>query len=498
MAINPMRVTNRPRQGMSGGGGGLFSPVNAVDELRRIKELEAEQRAKEAMASASQGGFQAQQAAKFYQEGIDALGTIGGGVTEAIKGSGLLGEDLTKRFDEGSRLDLARKKQTFKEKMILKYKDASADGVITKDEYAAIAADMEAAGFHAEALQVRKTASEEYGTKFEQDELEVKREAAAARKSAAGSNRLGKGASTFLVDITDKDGNIVTKGATPIINHKTGEVTFKYSPLEGTPRGTRHLNPQGARLYFGERQEGIEGPKRDTLDYRAELLKKTERFKANLEISTDAAKQYATWALDSRRANIEAGSVAGQGVNRIRHMLSYLADLKAAGEDQGKVDAAIKKWKRLVGVEADDAATFRTQAQAILLKDLKRLMGPKATDLDLIKMEETYPSESQTIAGNQAILRRILERYNNEIWGGNWHINNRGKKGTPEKFAEAIQERFKKLGALKNPLKYIKNDKQTFDEWYNLLPPGAYILIPPKELAKRGLPNKRTVSHKRM
>lgn len=132
-------------------------------------------------------------------------------------------------------------------------------------------------------------------------------------------------------------------------------------------------------------------------------------------------------------------------------MLSYLDDLKAAGENQGKVDAAIKKWKRLVGVEADDAATFRTQAQFILLKDLKRLMGAKATDLDLIKMEETYPSESQSIAGNQAILRRILERYNNEIWGGNWHINNRGEKGTPEKFAKAIQERFKKLGALKKP-----------------------------------------------
>ena len=80
-----MRVTNRPRRGVSGGGGGLFSPVDPVDELRRIKELEAAQRAKEAMESASLGGFQAQQEAKYNQMGIDALRTIEEGLTGAIK-----------------------------------------------------------------------------------------------------------------------------------------------------------------------------------------------------------------------------------------------------------------------------------------------------------------------------------------------------------------------------------------------------------------------------
>ena len=495
-----MRVTNRPRRGVSGGGGGLFSPVDPVDELRRIKELEAAQRAKEAMESASLGGFQAQQAAKYNQMGIDALSTIGEGLTGAIKRSRFLGEELTERFDEGSRLDLAMEKRLFKEKMKLKYKEASADGVITKKEYAAIAADMEAAGYHAEAAQVRSDASKEYGTAFQQEELEVKRAEAAARK--AYRNRPLKpmisGSGTTVTMSEEEAINLGLKGegtyqALHEYDNNLKKWVTRYLPVEGTPTSLSKLGPEGAADKEGAIALAQHIVIRNTEKFKNKLKIGAARIQKDLNISEDAAKKYADWGLSTRKRNIESGNVAAANINKVKSMLGYLNDLEKAGKNQGDIQATLNKWKRNFGIEAKDDATFRTLAQKILLDDLKELMGLRPTDIDLQEMAKTYPNEKQPISANRSILRRILQRYNDEMFAGDFYRKN--KNAGPEDFANAVRERYKNLGSYEQPLKLPKSMK-SFDDWYDSLPSGACALVPSKELTTQGLPNQRTVSCK--
>jgi len=142
---------------------GLFSGPTPQD-IRQLMNQENELRIRQAGQDSRAGGYQAQLMSQATERGRQALGNLFGGAM------GAFGMEMP----QDPRLSQAVKRESTRVRMNEMFKDAGADGKITPEEYDAIANEMAASGFQAEAADVIKRKQNEYGTSFQQSESKKK------------------------------------------------------------------------------------------------------------------------------------------------------------------------------------------------------------------------------------------------------------------------------------------------------------------------------------
>jgi len=142
---------------------GLFSGPTPQD-IRQLMNQENELRIRQAGLDSRAGGYQAQLMSQATERGRQALGNLFGGAM------GAFGMEMP----QDPRLSQAVKRESTRVRMNEMFKDAGADGKITPEEYDAIANEMAASGFQAEAADVIKRKQNEYGTSFQQSESKKK------------------------------------------------------------------------------------------------------------------------------------------------------------------------------------------------------------------------------------------------------------------------------------------------------------------------------------
>jgi hypothetical protein len=138
---------------------GLFGGPTPQD-IRQLMNQENELRIRQAGQDSKAGGYQAQLMSQATERGRQALGNIFGGAM------GAFGMEMP----QDPRLSQAVKRESTRVRMNEMFKDAGADGKITPEEYDAIANEMSASGFQAEAADVIKRKQNEYGTSFQRSE----------------------------------------------------------------------------------------------------------------------------------------------------------------------------------------------------------------------------------------------------------------------------------------------------------------------------------------
>ena len=142
---------------------GLFSGPTPQD-IRQLMNQENELRIRQAGQDSRAGGYQAQLMSQATERGRQALGNLFGGAM------GAFGMEMP----QDPRLSQAIKRESTRVRMNEMFKDAGADKKITPEEYDAIANEMAASGFQAEAADVIKRKQNEYGTSFQQSESKKK------------------------------------------------------------------------------------------------------------------------------------------------------------------------------------------------------------------------------------------------------------------------------------------------------------------------------------
>jgi len=113
----------------------------------------------------------------------------------------------------------------------------------------------------------------------------------------------------------------------------------------------------------------------------------------------------------TRATAIDNGTTARRGKPALKALLE-LAKVRNKG---GDASAALASFKRVFGMENKSDAEFRTGAQLIMVKNLKRLFGPRATDKDMEELKKAFMGEGQTQEANLAIINRFLGDYQFEI-----------------------------------------------------------------------------------
>lgn len=139
---------------------GLFGGPTPQD-IRQLMNQENELRIRQAGQDSRAGGYQAQLMSQATERGRQALGNLFGGAM------GAFGMEMP----QDPRLSQAVKRESTRVRMNEMFKDAGADGKITPEEYDAIANEMAASGFQAEAADVIKRKQNEYGTSFQRSEV---------------------------------------------------------------------------------------------------------------------------------------------------------------------------------------------------------------------------------------------------------------------------------------------------------------------------------------
>ena len=127
----------------------------------------------------------------------------------------------------------------------------------------------------------------------------------------------------------------------------------------------------------------------------------------------------------TRATAIDNGTTARRGKPALKALLE-LAKVRNKG---GDASAALASFKRVFGMENKSDAEFRTGAQLIMVKNLKRLFGPRATDKDMEELKKAFMGEGQTQEANLAIINRFLSDYQFEIDQADYFYDNPDSDG---------------------------------------------------------------------
>jgi len=390
---------------------GLFTGAG-VNDVYALQRQERDQKVRQAMAdSAGAGGnFYANLQAKANEQMSQAFQ---GGVRGLLQGT-----DLAPAEDP--RLAAARKREGDRNEindMLAGFK--SDDGKISEDELKQGYAELmsrgypnEAASFLQQAQSMRKLDIDSTKASNKETSLDLRE-----RVHELNTDRKVK-STTDIGDFEDKSKRKFKKIALVMKDGTTSTVTIPWD-------GDESISPVGALVGIdsegqtsqkrvdeaGKTSEITELQKRGTAKFKEKLTRKTNELASSLGVTADKAKRMAEATMVTRATAIDNGTTARRGKPALKALLE-LAKVRNKG---GDASAALASFKRVFGMENKSDAEFRTGAQLIMVKNLKRLFGPRATDKDMEELKKAFMGEGQTQEANLAIINRFLGDYQFEI-----------------------------------------------------------------------------------
>ena len=344
---------------------------------------------------------------------------------EAFRG---LASPIAKAFGsdmlEDPRLSKARKRDTDKNAIVAilaKYSDPASDGAeeVTENEMKIGFSELMGRGYVQEAKDFLAMAQSMQ--KIDIDALKESNTGTSLslrqQMHELNEDRNVK-STTKIGDYEDESKRKFKKIALVMKNGDTSTVTIPWDGNESIPpKGalvgidSSGLTPTARINEAGETSEVIELHKRGTDKYKEDLTRKTNELSSLLRINEDKAKKMAEATMVTRATAIENGTTARRGKPALKALLE-LAKVRNKG---GDASAAFASFKRVFGMENKSDAEFRTGAQLIMVKNLKRLFGPRATDKDMEELKKAFMGEGQTQEANLAIINRFLADYQFEI-----------------------------------------------------------------------------------
>lgn len=369
---------------------GLFNGLTAPD-VQQLMGQERNNRIRQAMVDNKAVGGDyfsalAQRGSKQSSEGIRGLASMLG------QKAGITQED--------PRLTKARKRDTDLKEInaLISGYASDADG-LTKAEMQLGFGELMKRGYPAEAKKFLEMATEMNG----------------------GSKTRYKVGTPIPMSIKGEDGKLKRIMVVPRTNLVSGETTMDQQPMpDGRIQGNKFRTVGELGEVAETVQKGKEIPKRGTLKYKETLARKTDELQQELNISEAKAKKWGEKALETRETTLANATVAQQGVGKLRSLLA-LAKARTQG---GDINSAFQSLKRAFNKESTPDAEFRTGAQMLMIKNLKRLFGAKATDDDFKQLALAFSHDAQPSAANVAILESMLQEYEDSIGMGTYFANN--------------------------------------------------------------------------
>lgn len=197
----------------------------------------------------------------------------------------------------------------------------------------------------------------------------------------------------------------------------------EYVAYIGDPAQKSKMGTKGRLTELKGSQE-IKGTQiRKTEKYKQELQRDTNKLKQLLNIKEDAAKELASINLKDRSGIINSGLTAAEDLPKLRALVD-LAKLRKEGKTGGELEASFRRLGRSFGFENRAFADFRVGSQNLMIENLKRIFGPKATDKDMEELQKAFANENQTYEGNVSILEALLKKYEKEIDNTEFMRNN--------------------------------------------------------------------------
>ena len=204
----------------------------------------------------------------------------------------------------------------------------------------------------------------------------------------------------------------------------------------------RRINRMEARSGLKKGEIGYKGKvDRNTAQYKEKLKRKTNELQKDLNVDEHKAKTMAEAQLATREENLQKGISARMALPQIRNLLK-LAETRASG---GDISAAWKTLKRAFGYENRGDAEFRTGSQMLMIENLKKIFGPRATDKDMEELKKAFAREGQPTAANIAILRKWVDKTRTAQDIGDYFAHN--PDATTATYSKWIKERYETIPA---------------------------------------------------
>jgi|TARA_R110000765_G_scaffold202669_1_gene307930 hypothetical protein len=136
------------------------------------------------------------------------------------------------------------------------------------------------------------------------------------------------------------------------------------------------------------------------------------------------AKEEAKSRLKTKNSYLTTGLQAGKQLPKTQRLLELAERIRTGG-----FASAVNDIKKYFGWEVSDVAEFRTESKLFLVKNLKRIMGARPTDTDLIELNKALANLTQSQEANVSILKQYINQLNIEIRGGDYFADpeNRNK-----------------------------------------------------------------------
>ena len=424
---------------------GLFaSQGNTLDDVRAKIGQERETKVRQAYADAISGGgsLNAARVARAAEQQKQLMM----GLTQNLFGSkdGMIKQD--------PRLARASERDQDRQEMMDMFSTAQSDGDITIEEKNAIVDEMLKRGYLEEAGKFHDI----WQSRYENVTARKKAENAANKGSAnryvaekivkhritTGPN---KGKEILRTVVKDKQtGDIAVSWMDEVgnkIDKPTGEVESLNS-LDQT--AIEEFNDKVSfRDHMGKvQQRGMTHKAKldkETAQYKEKLKRKTSELQKDLNVSEHKAKTMAEAQLATREENLQKGITARMALPQIRNLLK-LAETRSSG---GDISAAWKTLKRAFGYENRGDAEFRTGSQMLMIENLKKIFGPRATDKDMEELKKAFAREGQPTAANIAILRKWVDKTRTAQDIGDYFANN--PDATTATYSKWIRERYETI-----------------------------------------------------
>lgn len=431
---------------------GLFNNISVGDVQRSMNAEEAARINNSGRGAPNYYAQLIREAGQKQVETVEKLAkTLGGMLPGPDASAGFANlTDFLPGLKQDSRLNKAVKiEKDKKEIMKVLGEFKSNDGVISEDEMRQGFSLLMSKGYSKEA--------QDFLTMAQNEGLLKSKQVAAAKTSGSGTVKeslvfKNKDGYYQTLTYTDASGNasqrMVPLMGAPKFNSETGG---KSIPVD--TRGQDFTN----RVDFVRQTEGIKTTQTNLRnDYKTALKKSVDSAKATLDkraaelaqkldISKDMAIKRAGAELITEREHITSGSLATTALPQAEDLLSIA---KSGNYKSGDAASAIKRFKRIFGIEGTDEAVFRQGTQMMLLKMLKPLMGAKATDQDLIELKEAFARPANSREANVVFLNDFISKAKKDIKAARYFSSD------PEATLSGWfnkQDRFAQLGTIPTP-----------------------------------------------
>ena len=178
---------------------------------------------------------------------------------------------------------------------------------------------------------------------------------------------------------------------------------------------------------------------KNTAQYREKLERKTNELQKDLNVDEHKSKIMAEAQLATREENLQKGNEALRTLPQVQALLELAKARKAGGD----ISAAWARLKRVFGREDMPDARFRTGTQMLMIENLNKIFGPKATDKDLEELRKAFAQEGQPSEANIAILEKWVERTRTAKDIGDYWIDN--PEATSTTYSKWLRDRYEKI-----------------------------------------------------